>query len=94
MHSLTLMIELKKGAVAKWMKESSMEQRLRFYAQNKNGEVLIVTLRRKPNRFEHKNAWLDLLYYFMQFCCVYTLKCVFQSAGRFIAVRLTTPILF
>ena len=30
----------------------------------------------------------------MQFCCIYTLKCAFQSAGRFIAVRLTTPILF
>ena len=61
--------------------------------QNKNGEVLIVTLRRKPNRFE-LDAWLGLLYYFMQFHCIYTLKCAFQSAGRFIAVRLTTPILF
>ena len=30
---------------------------------NKNGEVLIVTLRRKPNRFE-PDAWLGLLYYF------------------------------
>jgi len=42
--------------------------------QNKNGEVLIVTLRQKPNRFEQKNAWLGLLYYFMQFHCIYTLK--------------------
>lgn len=65
-----------------------------YFHQNKNGEVLIVTLRRKPNRFEHKNAWLGLLYYFMQFCCVYTLRCAFQSVGRFIAVRLITPILF
>ena len=63
-----------------------------FY-QIKNGEVLIVTLRQKPNRFE-QNAWLGLFYYFMQFCCIYTLKCAFQSAGRFIAVRLTTQILF
>lgn len=61
--------------------------------QNKNGEVLIVTLRRKPNRFE-PNAWLGLLYYFMQFHCIYTLKCSFQSVGRFIAARLTTPLLF
>ena len=61
--------------------------------QNKNGEVLIVTLRRKPNRFE-PDAWLGLLYYFMHFHCIYTLKCSFQSAGRFIAARLTTPLLF
>ena len=63
-----------------------------FY-QNKNGEVLIVTLRRKPNRFE-LDAWLGLLYYFMQSHRIYTLNWSFQSVGRFIAVRLTTPILF
>lgn len=67
-------------------------KRWMFFIKNKNGEVLIVTLRRKPNRFE-LNAWLGLLYYFMQFHCIYTLKCSFQSAGRFIAARLTTPLL-
>ena len=30
----------------------------------------------------------------MQFHCIYTLKCSFQSAGRFIAARLTAPLLF
>ena len=40
------------------------------------------------------NAWLGLLYYFMQFHCIYTLKCSFQSAGRFIAAKLTTSLLF
>ena len=50
-------------------------------------------LRRKPNQFE-PDAWLGLLYYFMHFHCIYTLKCSFQSAGRFIATRLTTPLLF
>ena len=61
--------------------------------QNKNGEVLIVTLRQKPNRFE-PDAWLGLLYYFMQSHYIYTLKWSFQSVGRFIAARLTTSLLF
>ena len=51
--------------------------------------MLIVTLRRKHNWFEHK-----MLYYFLHFYQIYTLKCAFQSVGRFITVRLITPILF
>lgn len=83
----------KSGAHSKSFTDCRLAFQRNSIKTSKNGEVLIVTLRQKPNRFE-QNAWLGLFYYFMQFCCIYTLKCAFQSVGRFIAVRLTTPILF
>lgn len=65
-----------------------------FLNRYKNIELAIVALNRKPTPFDRKNACLGPLYYFYVAYCIYTLKCIFQSVGRFIAVRLIILLFF